>query len=544
MTFDQLLEEFKTIHGGRYQYPKQPYKNQLSKLRIVCCVHGEFTQQASSHLKGLGCSKCGVEKRKQDNLTKWKDRCRLLHSQKYDYKMVTGASGKQQIICPIHGEFFQSAKAHSDGNGCQKCGVISAGNAARYSIEEFKCAASKVHGSRYQYEGYSGVEAPVKILCNHHGWFSQKAEFHLRGNGCPRCADQTRSANAKRNWSDPLIRNRYHEAFKKNFEVRSQNTKNLWLKAEFRDLITRKSVEMWNNDEFRKQAALIRSRQPSCSSLNLATYEILDRFGVEYVAEHPVGPWNFDVYIPSHNLLLELNGEYWHSLPKAIRNDKAKATYVERYHPELKLVTIWEIDFFKDGAVADQLSRLLGLSRHHMQQPDWSKLSVHVIDRKRADAVYSNHYLGSSRGNTHFGLFHDRDLIGSCSFGSFLRKQQFTKYKGAVELTRFCISPDWQVKNLSSWFLSRCVKRIHKPIITYADTTLGHKGTIYKACNFKFSHELEPDYYYVDERGWVMHKRTIWGRSSKMKMSESSYAKSHGLSKKWGGKKLCFTFGL
>jgi hypothetical protein len=69
---------------------------------------------------------------------------------------------------------------------------------------------------------------------------------------------------------------------------------------------------------------------------------------------------------------------------------------------------------------------------------------------------------------------------------------------------------------------------------------VGHVGSLYKASNFKYSHEVRPDYWYVDEDNRVMNKKTLYDRAKKYKMTESEYAEKYNFRKKYGGKKLCF----
>lgn len=83
-----------------------------------------------------------------------------------------------------------------------------------------------------------------------------------------------------------------------------------------------------------------------------------------------------------------------------------------------------------------------------------------------------------------------------------------------------------------------------KTIVAYADTTVGHIGTVYKAAGFKLHHEVPADHWYVDRDGYVMHKRTLYGRAVKMQIKEAEYAEQNGYQKRWGGKKLCFTLNL
>lgn len=48
------------IHGEKYDYSQTDYKRSWDKVVIGCPIHGQFTQQANSHLQGQGCPSCSV----------------------------------------------------------------------------------------------------------------------------------------------------------------------------------------------------------------------------------------------------------------------------------------------------------------------------------------------------------------------------------------------------------------------------------------------------------------------------------------------------
>jgi len=77
-------------------------------------------------------------------------------------------------------------------------------------------------------------------------------------------------------------------------------------------------------------------------------------------------------------------------------------------------------------------------------------------------------------------------------------------------------------------------------LLTFADTTSGHIGTIYKAAGWKFDGEVKPSYWYIDGGGAWYHKKSIWDIATKNSMSEYDYAASRGLMKISGGKQLRF----
>jgi hypothetical protein len=55
------------VHNNKYNYTKTVYVNTYAKIIIICPIHGEFQQSAKDHLKG-GCRHCAKELRKQTNL--------------------------------------------------------------------------------------------------------------------------------------------------------------------------------------------------------------------------------------------------------------------------------------------------------------------------------------------------------------------------------------------------------------------------------------------------------------------------------------------
>lgn len=57
------------------------------------------------------------------------------------------------------------------------------------TTKEFINKSNIIHNYKYNYECslYKNNRTPIDILCNIHGIFSQKPNYHLSGNGCTRC---------------------------------------------------------------------------------------------------------------------------------------------------------------------------------------------------------------------------------------------------------------------------------------------------------------------------------------------------------------------
>lgn len=118
-------------------------------------------------------------------------RAREIHGWKYDYSKIYYINGsiKVCIICPKHGEFWQSPKDHIKGRGCPKCGHERTNNSKKLTTETFiERAKQKYKNYSYENSNYLGFDKPITITCLKHGDFSVIAHRFLTGiTGCPKC---------------------------------------------------------------------------------------------------------------------------------------------------------------------------------------------------------------------------------------------------------------------------------------------------------------------------------------------------------------------
>jgi protein-arginine kinase activator protein McsA len=124
---EEIIQHFKNVHGDCYDYSKVTYRGARVKVDIICPEHGKFSQVPISHKRGIGCPKCGVASRvdKQSLTTQQVlEDFHKTHGDRYNYSKVdyVNTSTKVLIICPEHGEFWQSPHDHKRGTGCPECG--------------------------------------------------------------------------------------------------------------------------------------------------------------------------------------------------------------------------------------------------------------------------------------------------------------------------------------------------------------------------------------------------------------------------------------
>ena len=172
------------------------YNGDKNYIEVKCKKDGNIWKTKPNWLKkGVGCQKC-YNKRRGDTLRKSNEefiqQAKEIHGDKYDYSKVDYKDNKTKviIICPKHGDFMVAPHKHIlRGNGCPKCANEQNGLKKRLPLETFIERSKKIHGEKYNYSKveYTNIEAPVTIMCPKHGEFKQSPYTHMKGCGCPRC---------------------------------------------------------------------------------------------------------------------------------------------------------------------------------------------------------------------------------------------------------------------------------------------------------------------------------------------------------------------
>lgn len=232
------------------------------------------------------------------------ERSNAIHNGKYDYSKVEWVNTrvKVEIVCPVHGSFFQKPFKHLEGQGCPDCRKN-----ADVTQEEFVARAKRLHGDgTYDYSRvqYKHMWEPVEIICPVHGSFFQMPAKHVKegkeaAQGCPKCRyTRQRRTNQERYGVDNPMQNS-------------------------------KFVDMnWN--------AKVKNGTCSTSPMEERMYrELVDVFGEQNVKRNYKEnryPFYCDFYIVSHDLFIELNATWFHG-PHAFDKDAPD---------DLKLLELWK----------------------------------------------------------------------------------------------------------------------------------------------------------------------------------------------------------
>lgn len=133
--------------------------------------------------------------------------------------------------------------------------------------------------------------------------------------------------------------------------------------------------------------------------------------------------------------------------------------------------------------------------------------------------VIEHHYShGIHNGPMCFGLFFDEDLVGVCAFAApsseNVRASVFgVEHKRSVTELHRLVLLDEVPKNAESFFIVRALKELkaqrpyYNAVISFADPTQNHVGTIYQATNALYCGRSAPAVFYLDENNRLRHPR-------------------------------------
>lgn len=163
-TQEEIIEKLRSIFGDRYSYEKVVYKAMKVPITLIChekdangVEHGEFSMRPDNIFScNQGCPKCYDDRRsrlQRKPVEKFVEEANKVHGYLYEYHKVdyVNTNSKVCIVCPVHGDFWQTPSNHLSGNGCPHC----SGNAKKWNKETCEQEARK-----YEYVFDYSTKAP------------------------------------------------------------------------------------------------------------------------------------------------------------------------------------------------------------------------------------------------------------------------------------------------------------------------------------------------------------------------------------------------
>ena len=505
-----FIEKANKVHQGKYNYSKVEYNGFNSKVKIICSKHGEFEQRANNHLAGYGCYQCGLEKQ---NAAKWDNRgsfikkAHLVHGNYYEYEQVNyqGARIPIEIFCKEHGYFWQNPVDHLQGKGCFECGIAKRNLIITGSQEEFIQQAKIRHANEYDYSQvcYSGFHTQVTIICKEHGSFFQSPAHHLRGHGCPTCGLMKVSLNQR---TDP-----------QEFIDKCKNThRNIYDYSKTKYTRSQDKVEIIcpkpNHGPFWQLAYdhLDGHGCPTCVHIYSQPHKNIEAhitsLGVTFYSNtrSVIAPLELDIWIPSHNLAIEFNGRYYHSLD-GTEPPSAKYRHRDKFNLcQQKRILLLQIDEHEwDNPVTREVWKSVASSKlgKHTRIPA-RKTIFKPISSIEANAFLAvNHLQGATPAlRWAFGLFYNDELVGVITYCYHQHTQ--------INLSRLAFKLNTTIVGGAHKLFKNSLLLLPVGDIVSFSNNQYSDGAIYKQLGFTKTADLQPSYQWYF-KGRIWNKRSL-----------------------------------
>ena len=247
--------------------------------------------------------------------------------------------------------------------------------------------------------------------------------------------------------------------------------------------------------------------------------------------------FELDFYLPNKRLGIEFNGNYWHS---EIYGGKLKKyhNYKTQYCHDnnIKLIHIFEDEWVnKQKIVKNRLKSILGKNKYKIYA---RKCKVKEIDTKLKNKFLNKyHILGEDKSSIKLGCFYKNRLIAVMTFG----KRKITRSKKINwELIRYCTIANFNCIGTAGKLLKYFEHNYNpKEIITYADRRWS-QGDMYHKLGFKLSHISKPNYWYMKNYKYRLHRSNFQKHKLKDKLetfnpnlSEWKNMKNNGYDRIW-----------
>lgn len=543
-TTTEFIEEARKVHGDKYDYSKVEYKNNKTKVCIICPEHGEFWQIPLNHIRQKqGCPTCGLHNFVDTDI--FINKVRSVHGDKYDYSKTTYVNYETKVIltCPIHGDFTQKPSSLLKGYGCPKCKREE--NSKQYYEWRTCPICGKQFYIRKKYEKITcSEECYKKYIQIHKTEINQKRSHSLKSSFSKMTIEQKLE----------IQKNREKTFLEKYGTIKPNQSK------EYREKMSKlfKSIDWSQRSEKIKNEQLIPKYTKICEDDNLTLLEFRNRYdctvkcnkcGTVFTTYclgnlteqtthnicrvcHPIDnviyesvistqieeilkeqnifyhkntrsvikPLELDFYLPEHKLAFEINGNYWHSELKKNKNYHLHKTKLCD-EQGIKLIHIFEDEVrLKYDIVKSRILNLIGKTPNTVYARQCKIRELSYIEKKNFFNI--NHIDEDSVSKYNIGLFLHNELVCAASFGErkISKKQQF-------ELIRFANKINHNVVGGFSKIMKYFMKQ-YKPseLITYADirwSGINPQNTVYSKNGFEYIDTSSPNYFYLASNDFV-----------------------------------------
>lgn len=422
----------------------------------------------------------------QENILKFKS----THGDYYNYDKVIylNSRTKVEIICPIHGSFFQLPNAHIKGNGCNICSKVRGDNK---KLEDgrinFLNNIKDIKNLDFSKIYYKGMNNTIEIICPIHGSKFVTPSNFLKSKKCPECS--IKLGHDKNIISEQEFIKRSNEIHNNKYQYKNYSNS------------IKKETEIIcpiHGSFFQLPYSHLRGH--GCFSCGITLTKAIEELKLFFISlgfkenedfyindRTLIKPKELDIYFPKLKIAIEYNGIYWHnSLKKSpsYHLNKTKDCELLGIH----LIHICEGDWLlKKEIILSRLKSILGKNKVLYAKSGIIKEISPAIAKKFYE---DNHLQGGVYYNKNIGLEIDGLLVSLMSFKDIGEK---------IELVRFSNLKNFNIVGSASRLLKHFNKTNNKPIISYADRTWSASfSNLYISLGFKQVKISQPNYYWTN----------------------------------------------
>lgn len=250
------------------------------------------------------------------------------------------------------------------------------------------------------------------------------------------------------------------------------------------------------------------------TTIELFIRDILDKHRIPYKTNvrNIVPPKEIDIFCPDHNIAIECNGVYWHSMkPTNYHKEKFNTCKAQG----IQLLTIWEDWVQNKPAIVESL--VLSKFGIYNERIGARECDVVEVSSKRAQQFFeTNHIQGKCKSKVKLGLEHAGKLVAVMAFNN-RSKMSGCKEAEGWELIRFCSLLNTQIIGGADRLLKHFISQ-NKPskIVSFSSNDISI-GQLYKRLNFEeYSSSLA--YWYIQQDTLKRYHRTSFCKTRLHKM--------------------------
>ena len=209
-----------------------------------------------------------------------------------------------------------------------------------------------------------------------------------------------------------------------------------------------------------------------------------------------ISPLELDIFIPSKNLAIEINGVYWHS---ELAGGKDKNYHLNKTleceKKGIQLLQFWDVEVEqKWDIVKSMILNKLGFNKNKISARKCFIVNLNSSQTK--DFCNATQLQGFRPGSRYIRHIHNNNMVTLLILGRSRYNKQIE-----YEILRFST----QLNIIVIGGFSKLVHSIYHPLVSYADRRYS-LGKVYQSSGWTLINQSSPSYYYTNNYQTLHHR--------------------------------------